>query len=85
MIAFRSLIGTSSRSKPCSSKNCTCKPAGNLVRRLESLHGRVSDVGATLVGGPAVGKPMERTLFAKSTVGSDSVGTEPNAERECGA
>ena len=85
MIAFRSLIGTSTRGKPCSSKNCTCKPARNLVRGLESLHGRVSNLGTTLVGRPVMGKSVERTLSTKSTVGSDSVGTEPNAERECGA
>jgi hypothetical protein len=83
MIAFRSLIGTSSRSKPCSSKNCTCKPAGNLVRGNESVHGGMEAMGSILVGGRT--RSVDADLSAKSTVGSDSVGTEPNAERECGA
>ena len=85
MIAFRSLIGTSSRSKPCSSKNCSCKPAGNLVRGNESVHGRVETMGSILVGGRASRRTVGEAVLAKSTMGSDSVGTEPNAERECGA
>jgi hypothetical protein len=83
MIAFRSLIGTSSRSKPCSSKNCTCRPAGNLVRGNESVHGGVETMGSTLVGGRA--RSVDADLSAKSTVGSSSSGTDPIAERECGA
>jgi hypothetical protein len=85
MIAFRSLIGTFSRSKPCSSKNCTCKPAGNLVRGNESVHGGMATMGSALVGGRASRRTVGETVPAKSTMGSDSVGTEPDAERECGA
>jgi hypothetical protein len=85
MIAFRSLIGTSTRIKPCSSKNCSCKPAGNLVRRNESVHRGVETMGSILVGGRASRRTVGKVVPAESTVGSDSLGTEPNAERECGA
>jgi hypothetical protein len=83
MIAFRSLIGTSSRSKPCSSKNCTCKPAGNLVRGNESVHGGMATMGSALVGGRT--RSVDADLSTKSTVGSSSSGADPIAERECGA
>jgi hypothetical protein len=83
MIAFRSLIGTSTRSKPCSSKNCSCKPAGNLVRGNESVHGGVETMGSILVGGRT--RSVDADLSAKSTVGSSSSGADPIAERECGA
>ena len=83
MIAFRSPIGISTRSKPCSSKNCTCKPAGNLVRGNESVHGGVETMGSILVGGRT--RSVDADLSAQSTVGSSSSGADPIAERECGA
>ena len=90
MIAFRNLIGSRSSRKSCSSSNCQCKPAGNLVRGLESVHAGVSDLGATLVGRSASRKSLVGTLHAQSTMGSSSVvtdssGAESAAERECGA
>jgi hypothetical protein len=85
MIAFRSLIGTFTCSKSCSSKNCTCRSARNLVRGNESVHGGMETMGSILVGGRASRRTVGEAVLAKSSVGSDSVGTEPNAERECGA
>ncbi len=83
MIAIRSHSKRNSTSRPCSPSNCSCKPAGDLVRRLESVHRGVSDLGSALVGGRT--RSVDADLSAKSTVGSNSSGTDPIAERECGA
>jgi len=85
MIAIRSHSKRNCTSKPCNSNHCSCKPAGSLVRGLESLYTGVSNLGTALVGRSAMGKSVVRTMPTKSTVGSDSLGTESNAERECGA
>ena len=85
MIALRTFFKSTSTRKPRAAKARPSESAGDLVRGLESVHGGVPDMGTTVVGRPAVGKPVVRTVSAKSTVGSDSLGTEPNAEPDCGA
>lgn len=89
MIAVRSLIGSSTRSKSRAPKARSSQPTGNLVRGLGSV-GRIPNVGTNLVGRPAVGEPVVRTLPTKSTMGPNPLATNANrsesiAERECGA
>ena len=90
MIAVRTFFKSTSTRKPRASKVRPGESAGDLVRGLESLHGRVPDLGATVVVGRASRKSLVATVHAKSTVGSSSVvtdasGAEPATERECGA
>ena len=90
MIAFSNLIGSRSSRKSCSSTNCQCKPAGNLVRGNEPLHGRMETMGSILVGGRTTKRTVGEAVPTKSTVGSSSLGTDSSgpdsaAERECGA
>ena len=85
MIAIRSRIGFSSSTKSFSTKNCSCKPAGNLVRGNEPVHGGMETVGSILVGGRTAKRTVGEAVPTKSTVGPDSLGTESIAERECGA
>ena len=85
MIAFRSRIGVPSSTKSCSSQHCSCKPAGDLVRGNEPVHGGMETMGSILVGGRTTKRTVGEAVPTKSTVGSSSLGTESIAERECGA
>ena len=90
MIAFSNLVGSNSSRKSCSSSNCQCKPAGNLVRGNEPLHGRMETMGSILVGGRTTKRTVGEAVPTKSTVGSSSVAADSSraesvAERECGA
>ena len=85
MIAIRSRIGFSSGTESYSPRNHSRKPAGNLVRGNEPVHGGMETMGSILVGGRTTKRTVGEVVPTKSTVGSDSLGTESIAERECGA
>ena len=85
MIAFRSRIGFSSSTKSYSPRNHSRKPAGDLVRGNEPLHGRMESMGSILVGGRTAKRTVGEAVPTKSTVGSNSSGADSIAERECGA
>ena len=85
MIALRTFFKSTSTRKPRASKARPSEPTGDLVRGNESLHAGVETVGSDLVGGRARKRTVGEVVPAKSTVGSDSLGTEPDAEPDCGA
>lgn len=85
MIAFRSRIGFPPSTKSYSPRNHSRKPAGDLVRGNEPVHGGMETMGSVLVGGRTTKRTVGEAVPTKSTVGSSSLGAESIAERECGA
>jgi hypothetical protein len=85
MIAFRSPTRNRSGANSSTAKSGKGKSNRVLVQRLESLYSGLAVVGSVLYGRYGQRSDVVWPVPAKSSVGSDSVGTEPNAERECGA
>jgi hypothetical protein len=83
MIAVRTFFKSTSTRKPRASKARPSEPTGDLVRGDESVHGGMETMGSILVGRRT--RSLDADLSAESTVGPNSSGADPIAERECGA